>query len=482
MHPVEQKFKKAINQILSCEKRILVAVSGGVDSVALLHLLNNYKLKDSKITLAIAHLNHLSRGNDSHKDSEFVARLGRSLNIETFIEDIDIALLINVMKTSFQESARIIRHDFLNRCLGKWGGDLIALGHNSDDQVETFLINLFRGSGLRGLTGTRPKQGDFIRPLYNCFRHEIEDYISKYSLEFRFDKSNDESYYLRNKIRLNLIPFLQNYNPNIKNALISTSRLFTDDEDYLEKQVENVMAQVEFDGNNKNLVSMSTTLFHFQHPALQKRLIREAILIVKGDLRSITVSHVLNIIQMMNKDNGSKEIHLPGNLTAVCSNGNLFVCNANHYPFTFNEISTNNFISRNIKIPGDTELGFRGLSFNIKQVDKKDVKLHSSSLNKVYLDYDKTGPSIKVRFFRPGDRFSPLGMKGTKKLKSFFIDEKIPRNQRKSIPLLTTKNDDIIWVYEKRIGECYKITDKSTNILLIEGITDYKGIEKSLAT
>jgi len=480
MHPVEQKFKKAINEILTHEKRILVAVSGGPDSVVLLHLLNKYKEETSKITLAIAHLNHLSRGIDSDKDSDFVARLGISLNIKTFIENIDIALLGNKMKTSFQESARIIRHDFLNRSLKKWCGDLIALGHNSDDQAETFLMNLLRGSGLRGLTGTSPKRGNFIRPLYNCFRYEIEDYIAECSLEYRFDKSNDKNYYLRNKIRLDLIPFLEHYNSNVKNTLISTSRLLADDENYIDKQVVSVMAQVEFNARNKNFVSINTTRFDSQHPALQKRLIREAILAVKGDLRSITVAHVLNIIQIMNKEKGAKEIHLPGNLIAVCAGGTLFVCKA-HYDI-FEDFSIGNFISKKIAVPGFTELGVKGLCFNIKQVDKKDVKLHSLSLNKAYLDFDKTGSSIKVRFFRPGDRFSPLGIKGSKKLKSFFIDEKVPRNQRRSIPLLTTKDDDIIWVYEKRIGECYKITDKSTNILLVEGVVDKKDIEKSLGT
>ena len=137
-------------------------------------------------------------------------------------------------------------------------------------------------------------------------------------------------------------------------------------------------------------------------------------------------------------------------------------------------------MSKDINVPGSTETGFRGLCFNIKLVAKKDVNLRSSSLNKAYLDYDKTGSNLKMRFFRPGDRFIPLGMRGTKKLKSFFIDEKIPRNQRKSIPLLTSKNDDIIWVYEKRIGECYKVTDKTTNILLIEGTVGQYLIEKSL--
>ena len=166
MHSVEEKFKKAMSRMISSERRILVAVSGGPDSVVLLHLLNKYQLEASNLTLAIAHLNHLSRGMDSKKDSDFVVRLGRALKIETFVENVDVALLGDKMKTSFQESARSIRHDFLKRTLDKWGGDLIALGHNSDDQAETFLINLLRGSGLRGLTGTRSRRGDFIRPLH----------------------------------------------------------------------------------------------------------------------------------------------------------------------------------------------------------------------------------------------------------------------------------------------------------------------------
>jgi len=126
-------------------------------------------------------------------------------------------------------------------------------------------------------------------------------------------------------------------------------------------------------------------------------------------------------------------------------------------------------VSKDIKVPGTTEIGFRGLCLNTKLVSKKDIDFYSTNSNKAYLDYDKTGSDIKVRVFRPGDRFIPLGMKGTKKLKSFFIDEKVPRNQRKSIPLLTSINDDIIWVYEKRIGERYRVTDKSTRVMVVEG-------------
>ena len=469
MHPVERKFQKAMSQIMPSETRVLVAVSGGPDSVVLLHLLNKYKVESSDGALAIAHLNHLSRGIDSKKDSDFVAGLGKALGLETFIEDVDVALLSSKMKTSFQESARIIRYDFLERISRKWSAHLIALGHNSDDQAETFLINLLRGSGLRGLTGIPSRRGDYIRPLRDCSRCEIENYISKQGLQFCLDSSNQEKHYLRNKIRLDLIPILESYNLNIKKSLVSTSGLLADDDDYIERKVEIAMTQVEFNVKDDNFVSLDVNLFNLQHPALQKRLIRQAILVAKGDLRSISVRHVLKIIQMMNLGNGFKEMHLPGSLVAVCDKGELSFHKRHRRDFVEDELLSGDIVPKGISVPGTTEIGFGGLCLNTKLVSKKDIDLYSTNPNKVYLDFDKTGSDLKVRVFRPGDRFIPLGMNGTKKLKAYFIDEKIPRDQRKSIPLLTSKNDDIIWVYEKRIGDHYRVTAKSTRVMVVEG-------------
>lgn len=462
-----------MSNMISSENRILVAVSGGSDSVVLLHLLNKLKLRSSSIFLAIAHLNHLARGEDSNRDADFVVKLGEALGLETFVEESNVTLLGKNMNTSFQESARIIRYDFMQRVLKSWGGDLIALGHNADDQAETVLINLLRGSGLLGLTGIRARRDNFIRPLHDCFRNEIEDYISLHGLEYCLDKTNCENNYLRNKIRLELIPSLEFYNPQIKSSLTATAKLLTDDEDYLENEVEKVLPKVEFVSKKNNFASLCVDLFKSQHPALQKRLIRHAILIAKGDLRSISARHVLGILRMIKSERGAKEIHLPGNLTAVCANGKLSFCKTHHHKNDIDGSITDDFLSRDINIPGFTEVGFRGLSFNAKLVSRENVNVseYSASSNQAYLDYDKTGPHIRMRFFRPGDRFVPLGMKGSKKLKSFFIDEKVPRRQRRSIPLLTSKNDDIIWVYEKRIGENYRVTDKTCNILLVEGVS-----------
>ena len=472
MHCVENKFRRATDSMISSGNRILVAVSGGPDSVALLHLLNKLKLQSSSIFLAIAHLNHLARGEDSNKDEEFVVTLGKTMNLQTFVEKIDIILLGKTMKTSFQESARIIRYDFMQRVLKSWGGDLIALGHNADDHAETVLINLLRGTGSLGLTGIKAERGNFIRPLRDCFRNEIEDYISVHGLEYCSDKTNCENKYLRNKIRLELIPSLELYNPQIKSSLTLTSKLLTDDEDYLENEVEKILPQVGFTSKQNDFASLSLDLLKSQHPALQKRLVRHAILITKGDLRAISARHIFGILQMIECEEGEKEAHLPGDLIAVCSSGTLFFCKSHHRIKSINEIVTDSFLSRDLNIPGFTEVGFHGLCFNTKLVSRGDVSEFSISSNQAYLDYEKTGPNIEMRFFRPGDRFVPLGMKGSKKLKSFFIDEKVPRWQRSSIPLLTSKKGDIIWVYEKRIGENYRVTDKTCNILMVEGVSN----------
>ena len=163
-----------------------------------------------------------------------------------------------------------------------------------------------------------------------------------------------------------------------------------------------------------------------------------------------------------------REIHLPGNLTAICADEELSFCKRNHKNGKATKVE-DEFIPIDINIPGYTNARRYGLSFKAMVISIVDATNYFSNPNRAYLDYDKTGSNLKMRFFRPGDRFIPLGMKGRKKLKSFFIDEKIPPNERKSVPILTSKNGDIIWVYKKRIGENYRITDKTCRVLILEG-------------
>jgi tRNA(Ile)-lysidine synthase len=470
MHCVEYKFRKAVKDMVSSDSRILVAVSGGPDSVVLLHLFKKISLENSNLKLAVAHLNHLSRGEDSNKDAVFVVELGRKIKLDTFVEEIDVSLLRKNTNTSFQESARLIRYDFLRRIFSQWKGDLIALGHNADDQAETVLINLLRGSGLLGLTGIRAQRDIFIRPLHGCFRSEIDDYISLHDLKFCSDKTNFESKYLRNKVRLELIPFLELYNPKIKSTLSVTSAILTDDEDYLVKQVERKLIEVDFRCGENNYTSLDIKLLNSQHPAIQKRLVRHAIFIAKGNLRLISIRHIMEILRLVKCNVGSKEIHLPDDLFAFFIGGKLTFCNKAYGKKIVEKNTSEVTLSARINVPGFTDIGFRGLGFNVSLLPIENFCEFSSSPNIAYFDYHKTGTNLKMRFFRPGDRFIPLGMKGRKKIKSFFIDEKISQDERKLIPILTTENDFIIWVYEKRIGENYRLTDKTSKVIKIEGV------------
>jgi len=469
MHIVEKKIKKSLMQMVSSGDRILAAVSGGLDSVSMLQLLNKFKSKSSNFSLAIAHLNHLARGEDSNRDAEFVLQLGKTLGVKTFIEEIDVTSLRRNTNTSFQETARNTRYSFLHRTLNEWGGNLISLGHNADDLAETLLINMLRGSGLLGLTGTPPKIDVFIRPLHDCFRTEIESYAKMFDLEYCSDLTNQKKHYLRNRIRLELIPFLESYNPQIKPSLIETSLLLSDDEDYLKKQVDKIMSQAIDTGQKSSFPTLNINFIKNQHPALQKRLIRQVILLAKGDLRSISSRHIFKILQLINCSVKTREIHLPGNLTAIYAGEKLLFCKTQQNKVRITTHTEDRFVPIDINIPGWTDVGIHGLRINAKLIPIRNTKDFLTNLNRAYLDYDKTGSQIKMRFFRSGDRFVPLGMKGSKKLKSFFIDEKIPKNERNSVPILTSKDDDIIWIYEKRIGENYRVTDKTRKVLILEG-------------
>ena len=450
--------------------RVVAAVSGGADSVVMIHLLKEMMVNTPPFELAVAHLNHMTRGDDSKEDAVFVARLGERLDLETFIEEIDVAAEKKRMKTSFQEAARIVRYEFLERILKKWGGTWIALGHTADDQVETVLMNLLRGSGTRGLSGMPPQRDSLIRPLHECFRHEVEAYINRCGLVFRSDTTNQSDDYLRNRVRRELIPLLESYNPQVKSTLIETSRIVHDDEECLQGLVDRLYAGVKVETMENGLLALDVGAINAQHPALQKRLVRQAIREVKGDLRRIGARHIQDLLMLFDAATSGKKIHLPGGLAAICTGKSVIFYET---PLEENDISPEGQESSpvEVKVPGLTEIGVAGLKLHAELMSPEDFYTRSFGSRQACLDFDKTGPIIQTRFFRPGDRFIPLGMKKSKKLKSFFIDEKIPRAERKLVPLLTTGDGDIIWVYAQRIAETYRVTDATRNILLVEGVT-----------
>lgn len=456
------------NRMIEPGDKVLTAVSGGADSVSLIHCL--YELKDElQFSLCIAHLNHKARGRESDEDAQFVSRMGELLGVETILDAIDAKIESEILKTSFQEGARILRYRFLESAMKKCNGNKIAVGHNSDDSVETVLINLFRGSGMKGLSGIPPVRGNIIRPLLACSRSEIEAFLKIRQLTHRSDRTNAETDYLRNKIRLDLIPRLESeYSRNIRSHILNTAEIIREDDDYLDN-LELLKAHLRKNGNDCVLKQEEVRQLH---PAMRRRLVRLAIAEVLGSLRRITIRHVDDVLKLICDPWPGKQIHLPGFLVVSCNEKELvFSIKPKQNPSILKAgESTEGLIELNI--PGVTEVPSASLSLRSLVIPGGEFCTDSSS--KSYLDFEKTGGCIHVRFFRPGDRFIPLGMTGCKKVKSFFIDEKVPRDKRKTLPILTTPLGDIIWVYGMRIADNYRVTLETKNVLCIEGIPRIK--------
>lgn len=473
MDSLISKIKKTLADFKMVEpgECVLIGVSGGPDSVALLHGLRALK-RELDIDLVIAHLNHRARGTESDRDARFVRQLGETLKIRTLIEEKDVPAEQVASKQSFQETARNIRQDFFERALVETGARKVALGHTSDDQVETVLMNLLRGSGLKGLGGMRPVRFPYIRPLFECSRSDVVEFLEANNISFCRDSSNEKTDYLRNRIRLELIPYLkQNYNPKITENLFETSGILRGDNDLLSDWEAREFKRAVSREADKNSLEIDIEVFEPLPLAMKRRLVRRAVERIKGDLRKISALHVQDVLQLFQKNHKGKKLDLPGNLEVVCLGQRVAF---KRIPEPVPGISNKEAVPADwvgqLDIPGEIEVGKTGMTLKAELMDPSEAGLPRSHSNQAFLDFDKTGATIRVRFFQPGDRLNPLGMNGTKKLKSLFIDEKVPREIRSTVPILTTGDNDIIWVYGTRIAHPYRVTPATKKVLIIRGL------------
>ena len=468
------KIKKTIvdHQMIEPGDTILLGVSGGPDSVALLRGLIELK-QELCFELAIAHLNHSARGDESDRDAQFVKNLGGNLQIETLIEKLDVSAEQAISKTSFQETARDLRLDFLQRAMSQVGANKIALGHTSQDQAETVLMNLLRGSGPKGMSGMNPVRSPYIRPLFYCSRSEVLGFLNDSNFSYCKDSSNEKTDYLRNRIRLELIPHLQEkYNPKITENLFEASGIFRAENECLK-----TLEDHEFDRVVSNLVelsslSMDVERFSALPLALKRRLVRKAIQAVKGDLRRISFFHIQEALRLFEKSQKGKRVDLPDNVEVLCSGDQVEfkkIQESDSSILSADDNEAPNWV-KSLNIPGETQVEKPGLTLLAEIIDPSETDFPADQGNQAFLDFDKTGDDLVIRFFQAGDRLRPLGMKGTKKLKSLFIDEKVPQEIRSSIPILTTGDNDIIWVYGMRVAHIYRVTSDTNKVLFIKGL------------
>jgi len=448
-----EKAKSAIAEWVAPGDRVLVAVSGGVDSLALLYLLAQFS-KELGYELFVAHVNHLSRGEDSDEDARFVEKVADKLSLPVFVGRVDVSSL----KSSFQESARILRYQFLEETLMSVKGNKIATGHTSDDQVETILMNLFRGTGLKGLAGIPQKRGNVIRPLLRCTRSELEQFLHDRNLVYRTDHSNHEKKYLRNKIRHDVIPFLKTFDAAIPGNLLGLAEIARQEDDWISEKTRELFSKLVTTED----LCFEICQFQQQPQAMKMRLVREAFYRLKGGLRGITALHVRQVLDLFAHARAGSWLKFPGNVKVSCGYEAI--------RFSLYEKGSPEIKKEPIRltVPGVTDLTEGGVQLHT-QIVEPSVVVVSVDTKQAYFDFEKTGEFIQARFFQPGDFFVPLGMRGRKKLKSYFIDRKIPREKRPFIPILTNADDDIIWIYGERISDPFRITEKTKKVLFIEG-------------
>jgi tRNA(Ile)-lysidine synthase len=453
---IEDKVLKTIQDrnMLSSGDRVVVAFSGGIDSTALIYILNSLG-KKLKIKLFAAHLNHQIRGKDAEADASFVKKTSEKLGIPCFIEKFDVPGFAKQEKLNLEDAARRMRYEFLERIAAKAGANKIALAHTADDNIETFLMRLIRGTGMKGLEGIPPVRDKIIRPMIELYRKEIERYLSSKKITARIDKTNYETKYLRNRVRRNLIPALESYNPNIRESLIRAISAANAVQDFVESKAKEAFKKVVSLKTNDE-IRFNIKEFLKIDAMLKGEVLRLAIVAVKKDLVDISRVHIDDIIDQLEKKRA--EVDLPG-IYAVVNKGALSI--SREKP----EKNLSKSFMRKLEIPGEINDANDGFIIEADVMDSVPVsELHAKNPYQAFLDYDKIAKPLIVRNRREGDIYSPLGLKGKKKLQDIFVDEKIDIDERDNIPVIED-GKKIVWVVGYRMSEEAKVTPETKKVV-----------------
>ena len=435
--------------------RVVVAVSGGPDSVCLLDILQ--ELEDELgIELVVAHFDHGLRPDEDEAENRFVESLTAALNLPFETKKADPGM--GQGGASLEERARHARYQFFEEVKAKFSAQKIAIGHNLNDQAETVLMRLLRGSGPSGLAGIPPCREDkIIRPLIEITRGEIESYLEHKGLTHMTDSSNLQACYLRNKIRLDLLPLLRKYQPRIVERRAGEADIMRNDEAWLAARAKEwVERATETRGDGEIRIPLSS--FIILPEALKNRVIRYALKMTGGSLRRVSLRHIENINKMAMGKKPQALVNLPNGIIAKKVYDRLV--------FT----GTNNTRSEGfcylLDGPGKFDLAALGHTILLTEMEKAALPDMGASRWCAFLNADHLIYPLMIRNIRPGDKFVPFGMSGHKKLKDFFMDLKIPSEARAQAPILFCR-DIPIWVCGFRIDDRFKILPDTKKILKV---------------
>ena len=509
-HAVEQ------HNLLAPGDTVVVGVSGGPDSLCLLHILRHLTHTVS-LDLHIAHLNHCIRGEDADADAAFVAHVAAEWQLPVSVERVDVPALGRAQKIALEEAARCARYAFLARVAHRIGAGTIALGHNADDQTETVLMHWLRGSGLAGLRGMLPATqladyrliGDWvtwidaeahsplaastashlpsltiIRPLLGVPHADIEAYCIQHDLHPRLDRSNLDTTYFRNRVRHELIPYLETYNINIRKVLRRSATAIAADYDLLRHQLQAAWKQTVRDETPQS-VTFGLPAWQTLSLSLKRSTIREAIHRLRRGLRNINFVHVENALAVASGGQTGARATLPQRLMLTVGYDTLTVADQGYrqlpdLPLLMTKQSVP------VTVPGDTRLPASNWVLRTERVDippgvvspQKRVAIGSlpnepppylpPAMQRWHasLDAVSVGPSPILRPRCPGDRFCPLGLDGhSKRVNEFMINDKIPAAWREHIPLLVNAEGQILWICGRRPDHRARITQATQQIV-----------------
>lgn len=432
-----QSFKNHINQNLSFlkESKLLIAISGGLDSVVLTHVCHELKWN-----MALAHCNFNLRGDESEADENFVLQLADDLSLEVFIESFETETYAKANKLSIQMAARELRYSFFQELAAQLKFDYILTAHHADDNLETFLINLSRGTGLEGLSGIPEINNDIVRPLLLFSRDDIEAYAKTNNLKWREDSSNLSTKYLRNKLRHEVIPKLKETNLEFLKNFNATQQHLNDSKELIKDRIEDVSKRI--------VKTISKTEIHFNIVELQKLNNPKAYLYEL--LKDYKFTEWQDVYDLMDVQSGKQLFSQTHRLLKDREHLVLIeiVSDENNETIHISEY--------NEKI--ETSLGMLYI--------ETATQINNSSTSTIYVDKDLLKFPLQVRQWRKGDYFYPFGMQGKKKLSKFFKDEKLSIFEKEQIWLLCSQNN-IVWIINKRLDDRFKITERTDQILKI---------------
>jgi tRNA(Ile)-lysidine synthase len=465
---------------------IVVGVSGGADSLCLLHVLNRLGA-DYDWSLHVAHLHHRLRGDDADEDMIFVALLAMDWKLPCTIEVINVKAMARQQRTSLEETARQIRYGFLDSVAQEVGATAVVVGHQADDQAETVLMHFLRGTGLAGLRGMSPAVDlgklriirpsspgansdiQLVRPLLSVPRAEIERYCQAHSLSPRFDRSNLDTTFFRNRLRQRLLPELETYNPNVKTLLRRTAAVAAADYELLAAQRDEVWRELVRQEDEES-VCFDLAGWRALPLALRRATLRQAAYRLRPRLRDVGFVHIEQAVAVATGGETGAQATLPQGLRLQVDYETLRLYGAESdrstpdWPLLWHDAPLPAIIPGETALPGASRWRLEARLWN----GGKDVVFDNPDRWTAYVDADRLGTASVLRTRKPGDRFQPLGMDGRSiQVADFMVNVKIPRRWRDHIPLLVhdRAGEEIVWLAGWRIDERVKITAQTCRVI-----------------